>query len=35
VIEIRRDNEIHDEEGDWFGPGDHYRDPDNDGFGAM
>ena len=40
MIEIRRDNEIHDEEGDWFRARwhfsfDHYRDPDNDGFGAM
>ena len=40
MIEIRRDKEIHDEEGDWFRARwhfsfDHYRDPDNDGFGAM
>ena len=40
MIEIRRDKEIHDVEGDWFRARwhfsfDHYRDPDNDGFGAM
>jgi quercetin 2,3-dioxygenase len=40
VIEIRRDREIHDEEGGWFRARwhfsfDHYRDPANDGFGAM
>ena len=40
MIEIRRDKEIHDERGEWFRARwhfsfDHYRDPDNDGFGAM
>lgn len=40
MIEIRRDKEIYDVEGDWFRARwhfsfDHYRDPDNDGFGAM
>jgi redox-sensitive bicupin YhaK (pirin superfamily) len=40
MIEIRRDAEIHDEHGEWFRARwhfsfDHYRDPDNDGFGAM
>jgi quercetin 2,3-dioxygenase len=40
MMRIRRDAEIHDVEGDWFRARwhfsfDHYRDPDNDGFGAM
>jgi len=40
MIEIRRDKEIHDERGEWFRARwhfsfDHYRDPENDGFGAM
>jgi redox-sensitive bicupin YhaK (pirin superfamily) len=40
MIEIRRDSEIHDENGEWFRARwhfsfDHYRDPENDGFGAM
>ena len=40
MIEIRRDDEIHDERGEWFRARwhfsfDRYRDPDNDGFGAM
>jgi redox-sensitive bicupin YhaK (pirin superfamily) len=40
MLTIRRDKEIHREEGGWFTARwhfsfDHYRDPDNDGFGAM
>jgi len=40
MIEIRRDAAIHDEEGGWFRARwhfsfDHYRDPENDSFGAM
>jgi redox-sensitive bicupin YhaK (pirin superfamily) len=40
MLKIRRDQEIHREEGGWFTARwhfsfDHYRDPDNDGFGAM
>ncbi|MFO7549201.1 MAG: pirin family protein [Acidimicrobiia bacterium] len=40
MIEIRRDGEIHDVEGGWFRARwhfsfDHYRDPKNEGFGAM
>lgn len=40
MIRIRRDQDIHDERGEWFRARwhfsfDHYRDPDNDGFGAM
>jgi quercetin 2,3-dioxygenase len=40
MLTIRRDSEIHREEGGWFTARwhfsfDHYRDPDNDGFGAM
>jgi redox-sensitive bicupin YhaK (pirin superfamily) len=40
MLTIRRDKEIHREEGGWFEARwhfsfDHYRDPDNDGFGAM
>jgi redox-sensitive bicupin YhaK (pirin superfamily) len=40
MIEIRRDADIYDIEGDWFHARwhfsfDRYRDPDNDGFGAM
>ena len=40
MITVRRDAEIHDVEGDWFRARwhfsfDHYRDPENDGFGAM
>jgi quercetin 2,3-dioxygenase len=40
MLTIRRDQEIHREEGGWFTARwhfsfDHYRDPDNDGFGAM
>jgi redox-sensitive bicupin YhaK (pirin superfamily) len=40
VLTIRRDKEIHREEGGWFTARwhfsfDHYRDPENDGFGAM
>jgi quercetin 2,3-dioxygenase len=40
VIEIRRDNDIYDIEGEWFHARwhfsfDRYRDPENDSFGAM
>jgi redox-sensitive bicupin YhaK (pirin superfamily) len=40
MLTIRRDKEIHREEGGWFTARwhfsfDHYRDPDNDSFGAM
>ena len=40
MLTIRRDQEIHREEGGWFSARwhfsfDHYRDPANDGFGAM
>lgn len=40
MIEIRRDRDIHDEEGGWFRARwhfsfDHYRDPEHDSFGAM
>ncbi len=40
MLTIRRDSEIHREEGGWFTARwhfsfDHYRDPSNDGFGAM
>ena len=40
MITIRRDAEIHDVDGEWFRARwhfsfDHYRDPENDGFGAM
>jgi redox-sensitive bicupin YhaK (pirin superfamily) len=40
MLTIRRDKEIHREEGGWFSARwhfsfDHYRDPANDGFGAM
>src|SRR4029453_13299947 len=40
MLTIRRDKEIHREEGGWFSARwhfsfDHYRDPENDGFGAM
>jgi redox-sensitive bicupin YhaK (pirin superfamily) len=40
MIEIRRDKDIYDIEGEWFRARwhfsfDQYRDPDNDGFGAM
>jgi redox-sensitive bicupin YhaK (pirin superfamily) len=40
VIDIRRDNDIYDIEGDWFRARwhfsfDRYRDPQNDSFGAM
>jgi quercetin 2,3-dioxygenase len=40
MLTIRRDQDIHREEGGWFSARwhfsfDHYRDPDNDGFGAM
>jgi redox-sensitive bicupin YhaK (pirin superfamily) len=40
MLTIRRDKEIHREEGGWFTARwhfsfDHYRDPDNDDFGAM
>jgi redox-sensitive bicupin YhaK (pirin superfamily) len=40
MLTIRRDQEIHREEGGWFTARwhfsfDHYRDPDNDAFGAM
>jgi redox-sensitive bicupin YhaK (pirin superfamily) len=40
VITIRRDRDIHDKEGGWFRARwhfsfDDYRDPENDGFGAM
>jgi redox-sensitive bicupin YhaK (pirin superfamily) len=40
MLTIRRDKEIHREEGGWFTARwhfsfDHYRDPANDGFGAM
>jgi quercetin 2,3-dioxygenase len=40
MLTIRRDHEIHREEGGWFSARwhfsfDHYRDPENDGFGAM
>ena len=40
MLTIRRDDEIHREEGGWFSARwhfsfDHYRDPANDGFGAM
>ena len=40
MLEIRRDAEIHTEEGGWFKARwhfsfDHYRDPENDGLGAM
>jgi redox-sensitive bicupin YhaK (pirin superfamily) len=40
MLTIRRDQEIHREEGGWFTARwhfsfDHYRDPANDGFGAM
>jgi len=40
MLTIRRDPEIHREEGGWFTARwhfsfDHYRDPDNDAFGAM
>jgi quercetin 2,3-dioxygenase len=40
VIDIRRDNEIYDIEGDWFRARwhfsfDRYRDPQNESFGAM
>jgi quercetin 2,3-dioxygenase len=40
MLTIRRDQEIHREEGGWFSARwhfsfDHYRDPDNDAFGAM
>ena len=40
MIEIRSDSQIHDERGQWLRARwhfsfDHYRDPDNDEFGAM
>lgn len=40
MIEMRRDNEIYAVDGEWFSARwhfsfDHYRDPENDGFGAM
>jgi quercetin 2,3-dioxygenase len=40
MLTIRRDKEIHREEGGWFTARwhfsfAHYRDPANDGFGAM
>ena len=40
MLTIRRDKELHREEGGWFSARwhfsfDHYRDPANDGFGAM
>ena len=40
MLRIRRDEQIHREEGGWFLARwhfsfDHYRDPDHDGFGAM
>jgi hypothetical protein len=40
MLTIRRDKEIHREEGGWFSARwhfsfDHYRDPANDSFGAM
>jgi len=40
VIKVRRDRDIHDREGGWFRARwhfsfDSYRDPENDGFGAM
>jgi quercetin 2,3-dioxygenase len=40
MLTIRRDRDIHREEGGWFTARwhfsfDHYRDPDNNGFGAM
>jgi quercetin 2,3-dioxygenase len=40
VIEIRRDRDMYDVQGDWFGARWHfsfdtYRDPHNDGFGAL
>ena len=40
MLTIRRDQEIHREEGGWFSARwhfsfDHYRDPANNGFGAM
>jgi hypothetical protein len=40
MIEVRRDRDIHEEQGGWFRARwhfsfDHYRDPDNEGFGVM
>jgi redox-sensitive bicupin YhaK (pirin superfamily) len=40
MIQVRRDADIHDVEGGWFRARwhfsfDRYRDPENDGFGAM